>query len=113
MLQVKFWGVRGSVPVPGPTTVKTGGNTSCVEVRCGKKLVILDAQPVLGPVTTTINLPPTGDPLGHGETSALARQIAFHQPRQLRARADQAHLAYKHVDQLGQFVQASAAQDTA
>jgi phosphoribosyl 1,2-cyclic phosphodiesterase len=43
MLQVKFWGVRGSVPVPGPTTVKTGGNTSCVEVRCGRKLVILDA----------------------------------------------------------------------
>ena len=43
MLQVRFWGVRGSIPVPGPTTVKVGGNTSCVEVRCGKKLVILDA----------------------------------------------------------------------
>jgi phosphoribosyl 1,2-cyclic phosphodiesterase len=43
MLQVRFWGVRGSIPVPGPTTVGVGGNTSCVEVRCGKKLVILDA----------------------------------------------------------------------
>jgi len=43
MLQVTFWGVRGSIPVPGPTTVKSGGNTSCVEVRCGDRLVILDA----------------------------------------------------------------------
>lgn len=43
MLQVRFWGVRGSIPVPGPSTVKVGGNTSCVEVRCGKRLVILDA----------------------------------------------------------------------
>ena len=43
MIRIKFWGVRGSVPVPGPGTVKTGGNTSCVEVRCGKHLIILDA----------------------------------------------------------------------
>jgi len=43
MIRVRFWGVRGSIPVPGPTTVKTGGNTSCVEVRCGKNLIILDA----------------------------------------------------------------------
>jgi phosphoribosyl 1,2-cyclic phosphodiesterase len=43
MLEVKFWGVRGSIPVPGPTTVKVGGNTSCVEVRCGRSIIILDA----------------------------------------------------------------------
>ena len=30
---VRFWGVRGSIPVPGRTTNKYGGNTSCVEVR--------------------------------------------------------------------------------
>lgn len=30
---VRFWGVRGSIPVPGPQTNHYGGNTSCVEVR--------------------------------------------------------------------------------
>jgi phosphoribosyl 1,2-cyclic phosphodiesterase len=40
---VRFWGVRGSAPVPGPTTLRYGGNTSCVEVRCGPHLIILDA----------------------------------------------------------------------
>jgi phosphoribosyl 1,2-cyclic phosphodiesterase len=34
MFRVRFWGVRGSIPVPGPDTVEFGGNTSCVEVRC-------------------------------------------------------------------------------
>ncbi len=43
MIRVKFWGVRGSIPVPGPTTVRTGGNTSCVEVVCGSHTIILDA----------------------------------------------------------------------
>lgn len=40
---VRFWGVRGSVAVPGPHTVRYGGNTACVEVRCGSDIVILDA----------------------------------------------------------------------
>src|SRR5215831_13368640 len=42
-MQVKFWGVRGSIPTPGPTTVHYGGNTSCIEVRAGDQIVILDA----------------------------------------------------------------------
>jgi phosphoribosyl 1,2-cyclic phosphodiesterase/DNA-binding response OmpR family regulator len=41
--KVKFWGVRGSVPTPGETTVKYGGNTSCVEVRADGEIIILDA----------------------------------------------------------------------
>jgi phosphoribosyl 1,2-cyclic phosphodiesterase len=41
-LRITFWGVRGSIPTPGPSTVKFGGNTSCVEVRCGDELVIFD-----------------------------------------------------------------------
>jgi phosphoribosyl 1,2-cyclic phosphodiesterase/CheY-like chemotaxis protein len=41
--KVKFWGVRGSVPTPGPTTVQYGGNTSCVEVRADGEIIILDA----------------------------------------------------------------------
>ncbi len=40
---VRFWGVRGSLPTPGPGTVRTGGNTSCVEFRCGEQIIILDA----------------------------------------------------------------------
>jgi len=39
---VRFWGVRGSIPTPGPETVGVGGNTSCLEVRCGDRLVIFD-----------------------------------------------------------------------
>lgn len=42
-MKVKFWGVRGSIPVPGKEFSFFGGNTSCVEVRCGKTLIILDA----------------------------------------------------------------------
>ncbi len=40
---VRFWGVRGSIASPGPATVRYGGNTSCLEVRCGDRLLILDA----------------------------------------------------------------------
>jgi phosphoribosyl 1,2-cyclic phosphodiesterase/CheY-like chemotaxis protein len=40
---VRFWGVRGSIPVPGPATVEFGGNTSCVEVRADGELIVLDA----------------------------------------------------------------------
>ncbi|MBA3830890.1 MAG: response regulator [Chthoniobacterales bacterium] len=41
--RVKFWGVRGSIPVPGPSTVRYGGNTSCIEVRAEGEIIILDA----------------------------------------------------------------------
>jgi phosphoribosyl 1,2-cyclic phosphodiesterase len=42
-MQIKFWGVRGSVPTPGIGTVRYGGNTSCIEVRVGENIIILDA----------------------------------------------------------------------
>ncbi|MGD0206355.1 MAG: MBL fold metallo-hydrolase [Verrucomicrobiota bacterium] len=35
--------MRGSIPTPGPTTVRYGGNTSCVEVRGGGEIILLDA----------------------------------------------------------------------
>lgn len=44
--KVKFWGVRGSVPCPGPDTVRYGGNTSCLEIRfpeLDNRLLIIDA----------------------------------------------------------------------
>ena len=39
---IRFWGVRGSVACPGPDTVRYGGNTSCVEIRCGDHLMVFD-----------------------------------------------------------------------
>ena len=43
-LRLQFWGTRGSIPSPGPRTVRYGGNTPCVEVRTSDGwLVILDA----------------------------------------------------------------------
>jgi phosphoribosyl 1,2-cyclic phosphodiesterase len=43
-MRVRFWGVRGSVPTPGPSTVRYGGNTVCVEVRLADgTCVVLDA----------------------------------------------------------------------
>jgi phosphoribosyl 1,2-cyclic phosphodiesterase len=41
-LRFRFWGVRGSIASPGPATVRYGGNTPCIEVRCGQRLIILD-----------------------------------------------------------------------
>jgi phosphoribosyl 1,2-cyclic phosphodiesterase len=43
-LTLTFWGTRGSIPSPGPHTVRYGGNTPCVELRTDDgALVILDA----------------------------------------------------------------------
>ena len=43
-MHIRFWGTRGSIPTPGPTTVRYGGNTACVEVRDSTgSLLVLDA----------------------------------------------------------------------
>jgi phosphoribosyl 1,2-cyclic phosphodiesterase len=42
VLSVRFWGTRGSIPTPGPTTARYGGNTSCVEVRAGNQVLMID-----------------------------------------------------------------------
>jgi ribonuclease BN (tRNA processing enzyme) len=47
---VRFWGVRGSYPVPGGAGQRIGGNTSCVEVRVGGHEIILDAGTGLIPL---------------------------------------------------------------
>ena len=41
-MKIKFWGVRGSIPTPGKTFTKFGGNTSCVELQVNKKTIIFD-----------------------------------------------------------------------
>ena len=40
---VRFWGVRGSYPVPGPSVLRFGGNTPSVEIQAGGQTIVLDA----------------------------------------------------------------------
>ena len=49
-LSVRFWGVRGSIACPGPATLRYGGNTPCVEVRCGGHTLIFDAGTGIRPL---------------------------------------------------------------
>lgn len=44
-MRARLWGVRGSLPCPGPQTVRYGGNTICIELRFDEvgRLVIIDA----------------------------------------------------------------------
>jgi phosphoribosyl 1,2-cyclic phosphodiesterase/ActR/RegA family two-component response regulator len=48
--RIKFWGVRGSIPTPGQSTVFFGGNTACVEVRADGEVIILDAGSGIRPL---------------------------------------------------------------
>ena len=49
-INLRFWGVRGSIACGGPDTVRYGGNTACIELRCGSRLVVLDAGTGLRPL---------------------------------------------------------------
>lgn len=49
-LFVRFWGVRGSIACPGPRFARYGGNTSCIEVRVGGRLLVFDAGSGLKPL---------------------------------------------------------------
>ncbi|NES86496.1 MAG: MBL fold metallo-hydrolase [Moorea sp. SIO2B7] len=42
IFQIKFWGVRGSIPCPGSETVRYGGNTPCLEMQVGGERLIFD-----------------------------------------------------------------------
>jgi phosphoribosyl 1,2-cyclic phosphodiesterase len=44
-MNIRFWGVRGSIPCPGPHTMKYGGNTACLELRFEEldRIIIIDA----------------------------------------------------------------------
>lgn len=54
-MKIKFWGVRGSIPSPGPNTVRYGGNTTCIEVRTGNnELIILDGGTGIFPLSQTL-----------------------------------------------------------
>jgi len=54
MFYIRFWGVRGSIPCPGPGTVVFGGNTTCAEIRAGERLVIVDLGTGVKPLADEI-----------------------------------------------------------
>ncbi len=71
-LRVKFWGTRGSIPTPGPKTLRYGGNTSCVEVRVGSHILMLDC--------------------GSG-----AREMGLELAREFQSRKIEAHIFVSHT----------------
>jgi phosphoribosyl 1,2-cyclic phosphodiesterase/CheY-like chemotaxis protein len=71
-IAVRFWGTRGSIPTPGRTTLRYGGNTSCVEVRCGETVMLFDC--------------------GSG-----AREAGLSLAREFKGRDLQAHLFVSHA----------------
>lgn len=66
-MQVTFWGVRGSVPAPGPEMNRYGGNTACVELRTRTgALFIVDSGTGAIPLGRKL----VGGPFGKGEGEA-------------------------------------------
>jgi phosphoribosyl 1,2-cyclic phosphodiesterase/CheY-like chemotaxis protein len=61
--RVKFWGVRGSIPTPGQSTVFFGGNTACVEVRADGEVIILDAGSGIRPLGEALAAEFAGQPI--------------------------------------------------
>lgn len=54
-MKFKFWGVRGSIPSPGPRTVRYGGNTTCIEVRSDDgTLIIIDGGTGIFPLAQSL-----------------------------------------------------------
>ena len=51
-MKIRLWGVRGSIPCPGPETVKYGGNTACIELRFDdlERFIIIDAGSGIRPL---------------------------------------------------------------
>jgi phosphoribosyl 1,2-cyclic phosphodiesterase len=72
-VQATFWGVRGSIPAPGPETNRYGGNTSCVAVRTSAgALIILDCG------TGAVGLGRTLMPQGFGQGQGVATMLLSH-----------------------------------
>src|SRR6185436_19430077 len=62
-MRVTFWGTRGSIATPGAGTTTYGGNTSCIEVRCGSDILIFDAGTGIRPLGLALAKEFAGRPL--------------------------------------------------
>ena len=49
-MKVRFWGVRGSIPSPGASTTRYGGDTTCIEMKVGTETIIFDAGSGIRPL---------------------------------------------------------------
>ena len=61
--RLRFWGVRGSIPTPGASTVFFGGNTSCVELRTDGEHIICDAGSGIRPLGLFLESEAKGQPI--------------------------------------------------
>lgn len=70
-LELRFWGVRGSIPCPGPSYVKFGGNTSCVQISINglNEYLIFDSGSGIRPL---------GDHISASKTSRKAHLFVTH-----------------------------------
>ncbi len=62
-MKVTIWGARGSIPVPGPQTVRYGGNTPCVTIEAGPALLVLDAGTGIRPLGLALAARPDPNPI--------------------------------------------------
>ncbi|MGR9106469.1 MAG: MBL fold metallo-hydrolase [Gammaproteobacteria bacterium] len=54
-MKIRFWGVRGSIPTPGPAMARYGGNTTCIEIRTDEDdLIILDGGSGIYPLAQAL-----------------------------------------------------------
>jgi phosphoribosyl 1,2-cyclic phosphodiesterase/FixJ family two-component response regulator len=65
-VRIQFWGTRGSIAKPGPSTTRHGGNTSCVEVRSARgTLVVIDCGTGAHPLGQKLMSAGANDLRGH------------------------------------------------
>ena len=86
-VRIRFWGVRGSIPAPGPETNRYGGNTSCVSVHTAAgELIIIDMGTGLMHLGNALMAGAFGKGTGPRRDPAVARALGSHPgPRLLRA----------------------------
>jgi phosphoribosyl 1,2-cyclic phosphodiesterase len=61
-MRAAIWGCRGTIPAPGPTTVRYGGNTTCVAVETAKgRLVVLDCGSGIRPLGAALAADPPAE----------------------------------------------------
>ena len=69
-MKIRFWGVRGSIPAPGPDTIRYGGNTACLSIHTkAGGLVIVDMGTGLMHLGNALMTGPFGK--GHGRATIL------------------------------------------
>lgn len=93
-LVVRFWGVRGSYPVPGQDTLRYGGNTACIEIRAKNHVIVLDAG------TGLINL-------GHHLIREMQSEVGRSSGQPLVVNLFISHTHHDHVQGLPHFAPAN------